>query len=145
MWHQWSPQPDPLSCQWWTLLSYLFVLFWEFLKNGDVRTTDDTCENNYHYKAGVINDPLGQPTVPAGSDCRVILKFCDGRTDGLTDTLCENMKIVITTGRDCGRPRGSTSHDSGSAEWINWGAATNVRQNMRILYARRWVGFVVVN
>ena len=28
------------------------------------------------------NDPLGQPTVPAGSDCRLILKFWDGRTDG---------------------------------------------------------------
>ena len=37
-------------------------------------------------KSGVINDPLGQPTVPAGSDCRLILKFRDGRTD----TLCEN-------------------------------------------------------
>ena len=33
-------------------------------------------------KTGVINDPLGQPTVPAGSDCRLILKFWDGRTDG---------------------------------------------------------------
>ena len=53
------------------------------------------CNNN---KTGVINDPLGQPTVLAGSDCRLILKFWDGRT------LCE---IVITTGRDCGRPRGS--------------------------------------
>ena len=46
------------------------------------------------YKTGVINDPLGQPTVPLGSDCRLILKFWDGRTDrrtdGLTDTLCEN-------------------------------------------------------
>ena len=30
-------------------------------------------------KTGVINDSLGQPTVPAGSDCR--LKFWDGRTD----------------------------------------------------------------
>ena len=50
-------------------------------------------------KTGVINDPLGQPTVPTGSDCRLILKFWDGRT------LC--VKIVITTGRDCGRPRGS--------------------------------------
>ena len=52
-------------------------------------------------KTGVIiNDPLGQPTVPVGSDCRLILKFwTDGRT------LC--VKIVITTGRDCGRPRGS--------------------------------------
>ena len=37
-------------------------------------------------KTGVINDPLDQPTVPAGSDCRLILKFWDGRTD----TLCEN-------------------------------------------------------
>ena len=33
-------------------------------------------------KTGVINDPLGQPTVPARSDCRLILKFWDGRTDG---------------------------------------------------------------
>ena len=49
------------------------------------------------YKAVVINDPLDQPTVPAGS--RLILKFWDGRTDG--------RKIVITTERDCGRPRGS--------------------------------------
>ena len=49
-------------------------------------------------KTGVINDPLGQPTVPVGSDCRLIL---DGRT------LC--VKIVITTGRDCGRPRGSSN------------------------------------
>ena len=31
-------------------------------------------------KTGVINDPLDQPTVPAGSDCRWILKFCAGRT-----------------------------------------------------------------
>ena len=55
------------------------------------------------YKTGVINDPLGQPTVPAGSDCRLISKFWDGRTDGRT--LC--VKLVITTSRDCGRPRGS--------------------------------------
>ena len=47
-------------------------------------------------KTGVINDPLGQPTVSAGSDCRLILKFWDvqtrtyGRTDGLTDSLCES-------------------------------------------------------
>ena len=48
---------------------------------------------NYH-KTGVINDPLGQPTVPAGSDWRLILKFWNGRThgrtDGQTDTLCQN-------------------------------------------------------
>ena len=53
------------------------------------------------YQTGVINDLLGQPSVQAGSDCRLILKFWDGRT------LC--VKIVITTGRDCGRPRGSIS------------------------------------
>ena len=35
-------------------------------------------------KTGVINDPLGQPTVPASSDFR--LKFWDRRTDNL----CEN-------------------------------------------------------
>ena len=34
-------------------------------------------------KTGVINDPLGQPTVPAGSDCSLILMFWDGRTDSL--------------------------------------------------------------
>ena len=28
-----------------------------------------------------MNDPLGQPTVPAGSDCRSMLKFWEGRTD----------------------------------------------------------------
>ena len=59
--------------------------------------------NVNYYKTGAINDPLGQPTVPAGSDCRWILKFCAGRTDGRTTCV----KIVITTGRDCGRPRGS--------------------------------------
>ena len=40
-------------------------------------------------KTGVINDPLGQPTFPAVSDCRLIL-----------DTLCENSKHyrpVLTT------------------------------------------------
>ena len=41
-------------------------------------------KNNFN-KTGVINDPLGQPTVPAGSDCRLILKFWNGRTDGRTD------------------------------------------------------------
>ena len=33
-------------------------------------------------KTGVINDPLGQPTVSAGSDCRLIFKFWNGRMDG---------------------------------------------------------------
>ena len=67
-------------------------------------------------KTGVINDPLGKPTVPAGSDCRLILKFWDGRTD----TLCE---IVITTGRDCGRPRGSIDFRCRSAGrvWVGLG------------------------
>ena len=59
----------------------------------------DYTQKSQYYKTGVINDPLGQPTVSAGSDCRLILKFWDGRT------LC--VKILITTGRDCGRPRGS--------------------------------------
>ena len=54
---------------------------------------------NIEHKTGVINDPLGLPTNPLGCDCRLILKFWDGRT------IC--VKIVITTGRDCGRPRGS--------------------------------------
>ena len=54
-------------------------------------------------KTGVINDPLGQPTDPAGSDFHLILKFWDGRKDGWTTCV----KIVITTGKDCGRPRGS--------------------------------------
>ena len=41
-------------------------------------------------KTGGINNPLGQPTAPAaaGSDCRLILKFWDGRTDRRMDTLC---------------------------------------------------------
>ena len=42
-------------------------------------------KSNFH-KTGVINDPLGQPTDQAGSDCHLILKFWDGRTDNL----CEN-------------------------------------------------------
>ena len=50
-------------------------------------------------KTGVINDPLCQPLVPAGSNCHLILKFWDD-----VQMLC-----VITTGWDCGQPRGSTS------------------------------------
>ena len=38
------------------------------------------------YKTGVINDPLGQPTNPAGSDCHLNLKFWDE----WTNNLCEN-------------------------------------------------------
>ena len=48
-----------------------------------------------------------QPTVPAGSDCRLILKFWDGRMDGRTDGRTRCVKIMISTGRGCGRPRGS--------------------------------------
>ena len=53
-------------------------------------------------KTGVINDPLGQPKVPAGSDILFDIAVL-GRTYG--QTTCVN--IVITTGLDCGRPRGS--------------------------------------
>ena len=49
------------------------------------------------YKTGVINDPLGQPTVLAGSDCRLFLKLCQ------TDRSTTCVKIVITTGWDCGQ------------------------------------------
>ena len=50
------------------------------------KTTNEIWGNLKENKTGVINDPLGQPTVSAGSDCRLSLKFWDGRTD----TLCEN-------------------------------------------------------
>ena len=43
-------------------------------------------------------------TVLAVSDCHLISKFWYGRT------IC--VKIVITTGRDCGRPSGSTRQES---------------------------------
>ena len=43
------------------------------------------------------------PQSRPGSDRRLILKFWDGRTDGRT--LC--VKIVMTTGRNCGWSRGS--------------------------------------
>ena len=58
-------------------------------------------EYNIH-KTGVINDPLGQPTVPAGSDCRLILKFWNGRTegrkDGRTDGRTDGLTDVRTDG-----------------------------------------------
>ena len=56
--------------------------------------------NISEHKAGVKNDPLGQSTVPVTSDCRLIFNFWDGRTDNC-------VKMVIITGRDCGRPSGS--------------------------------------
>ena len=46
---------------------------------------------------GVIYDPLGQPTVSAGSDCRLILKFWDVRTYRWTDGRKFSVKIVIIT------------------------------------------------
>ena len=62
--------------------------------------------NKITNKTGVINDPLGQPTVPGRQwlslDFEVLCRT-DGRTDGRTTCV----KIVITTGWDCGRPRGS--------------------------------------
>ena len=79
------------------------------IKESLFKTDSDviSCKNNLinlkDNKTGDFNDPLGQPIVSAGNDCRLILKFRDGRTDGRT--LC--VKIVITTGRDCGRPRES--------------------------------------
>ena len=60
----------------------------------------------YNYnKTGVINDPLGQPTVLAGSDCHLISNFWDRRMYVRTDTTCEN----------------SDHHRPGlrSASWIN--------------------------
>ena len=59
-------------------------------------------------KREVINDPLGQPTVPGSED-----QFCFGRfwkvkrTYRRTYGRTEWVNIVITTGQDCGRPRGS--------------------------------------
>ena len=64
----------------------------------------EDCWSKSRYKTGVINDPYGLPPVPAGNNFRSILKFWDGRTDGRTTCV----KIVITTGRDCGL-----------ASWIN--------------------------
>ena len=48
----------------------------------------------------IINDPIGQATVPADCDFCFIWKGWDGRTETCA-------KTVITTGRDFGRPRGS--------------------------------------
>ena len=41
------------------------------------------------YKTGVIIDPFSQPTVPAGSDFRLILHFWDWHTDVRMDNMCE--------------------------------------------------------
>ena len=53
------------------------------------RVTESTstkfCLRTNYYKTGVINDPLGQPTVPVGSDCFGADVRTDGRTYGQTD------------------------------------------------------------
>ena len=41
-------------------------------------------EHRYN-KTGVINYPLGQSTIPTGSDLRLILKFWDGRTNNICE------------------------------------------------------------
>ena len=65
---------NTLQGAWWvTVKSFVFYLKRAFQKI-------------YLDKTGVINDPLGQHTVPAGSDSRLILKFWDGRTDNM----CKN-------------------------------------------------------
>ena len=59
-------------------------------------------------KTGVINDPLGQPTVTAGSDFRLILQVWDVQKD------------VRTNGRTtCAKTMINTNPDSGSVKWIN--------------------------
>ena len=65
---------------------------------------------------GVINDPLGQPTVWAGNDFRLILKSWDlklKRTgkDGRTDYLFENSDHY----GDYGRPLGSLRPQAGNS------------------------------
>ena len=67
-----------------------FCQFFYYIKNT---SNSSFLKHNIH-KTGVINDPLGQPSVPADSDCRLILKFCDGRPDRLTVTLCENSEAL---------------------------------------------------
>ena len=70
------------------------------------------------HKTGVINDPLGQPTIykaKSSSNCRLILKCWDGLTDrrayGRTGRAA-SAKKVITTGRDCGRASWINSHNT---------------------------------
>ena len=60
----------------------LFLFLWwrkflPFFKKSEKKKKWRNIEN----KTGVIHDPLGQPTVPAGRDCHLILSF---GTDGLT-------------------------------------------------------------
>ena len=65
--------------------------FWQFLQSrrGTISgnfVTYETVKNEQMNKSGVINDPLSQPTVPAGSDFHSITRFWNGRTD----RQCEN-------------------------------------------------------
>ena len=47
------------------------------------------------YKTGVMNDPLGQPTVSVCNDISLILTFWEGRTD----SLCKNSDHFCPVGR----------------------------------------------
>ena len=60
------------------------------------------CIDLINDKTGVINDPLGKPTVPAVKICFVLVDF-----ENWMDVRTTCLNIVITTGRDCGQPRGS--------------------------------------
>ena len=94
-----------------TVFKFLWVcmnLIWTFpttKKHSDINVELTITRNeiamglNMSYR---IELNFGQPTAPTGSDCRLILKFWDGRTD-----ISLHVKLVITIGRDCG-----------SASWI---------------------------
>ena len=45
-------------------------------------------------RTGVINDPLGHPLVPAGSDFHLIFKFWDGRTTCVKMMTTTSMTLV---------------------------------------------------
>ena len=87
-------QTDSLASSDHCFLLFIVLLYW---KSGDGRTDErtngwttcaktviTTCRDcglaGWINKTGVINNPLGQPKVPAGSDCRLILKFWDGHS-----------------------------------------------------------------
>ena len=108
--HFWWDRGSGRGDHWWHMSCFLsFPCQFEVILFGSRHLLSRyfnaiTLETITIYKTGVINDPLGQPTIPAGSDCRWIWSFVpDGQPDGRTTCV----KIVITTGRDCGRSRGS--------------------------------------
>ena len=72
-----------------------------FAKDAAMVVANYFASNTKINKTGVINDPLGQPTVRAGSDCRLILNFL-GRTDGQHVQKQRSLPAVTA-----GRPRGS--------------------------------------